>query len=68
MNEEDFKDVTSMLVTMGYIMKGDGENLRPSALCQRACEYADALWEARRAEPEPEVGIKAARTRRKKND
>jgi len=33
-----------------------------------AYKYADAMLEARNAEPEQEIGIVAAKTRRKKND
>jgi hypothetical protein len=47
------------MLTVGFAVKGD---INPKAVW----EIADLLVEARNAEPEQEVGIVAAKTRRKK--
>ena len=59
MNEMDLRDCFAFMLTVGFAMKGE---INPKAIW----DIADMLVEARSAEPEQEVGIVAAKTRRKK--
>ena len=61
MNEQDLRDCFAMMLTVGFAMKGD---INPKAIW----EIADMIVDARNAEPEPEVGIVAAKSRRKAKD
>jgi hypothetical protein len=61
MNENDLRQAFALMLTAGFAIKGD---INPKAIW----EIADMLVESRNAEPEQEVGIVAAKTRRKKND
>lgn len=62
MNENDLRDCFAMFAMVGLMMSNrDWEAEDPYKI-------ADAMLVARSAEPEPEVGIVAAKTRRKKND
>ena len=62
MNENDFRDVAALFAMVGKLI--NGTPWKPEE-----CFYlADMMVEARNAEPEQEVGIKAVRTSRKKND
>jgi hypothetical protein len=77
MNEKDLRDCFAMFAMNGYLSKmacnprdhGDicdaGEN-NAEAISRAAYTIADAMLEARNKEPEQEVGIVAAKTRRKK--
>jgi hypothetical protein len=60
MNDKDLRDCFAMFAMMGLITRGDTWHPRD------VWEVADAMLEARNAEPEQEVGIVAAKTRRKK--
>jgi hypothetical protein len=60
MNDEDLRDCFALMLTAGFAMKGE---LHPKAIW----EIADMIIEARDAEPEQEVGIVAAKPRRKKS-
>ena len=60
MNEQDRRDCFAMMLTIGFAMKGE---INPKAIW----EIADMIIEARDAEPEQEVGIVAAKSRRKKS-
>jgi len=59
MNEKDLRDCFAFMLTVGFAMKGE---INPKAIW----DIADMLVEARKAEPEQEVGIVAAKARRKK--
>lgn len=61
MNEQDLRDCFAMMLTVGFAMKGD---INPKAIW----EIADMIVDARNAEPEQEVGIVAAKVRRKTKD
>jgi hypothetical protein len=61
MNEKDLRDCFAMFAMMGLVI-----NENRSAVPEMAYQLADAMLEARNAEPEQEVGIVAAKTRRKK--
>ena len=76
MNEKDFRDVCAMFAMNGilksYAMSEVFEEQHEfgfkKTIAKDAYKMADAMLEARNAEPEQEVGIVAAKTRRKKND
>ena len=61
MNENDLRDCFAFMLTVGFAMKGE---INPKAIW----EIADMIVDARNKEPEPEVGIVAVKSRRKKND
>lgn len=65
MNEKDFRDVAAMFAMNGLLHQ---ENYEANCLANLAYGIADAMIEARNKEPEQEIGIVAAKTRRKKND
>jgi hypothetical protein len=56
MNEQDLRDCFAMLRGV------------TGASPVECYEFADAMLEARKAEPEPEIGIVAAKSRRKAKD
>ena len=56
MNEQDLRDCFAMLRGV------------TGASPIECYEFADAMLEARKAEPEPEIGIVAAKSRRKAKD
>jgi len=60
MNDEDLRDCFALMLTAGFAMKGE---INPKAIW----EIADMIIEVRDAEPEQEVGIVAAKPRRKKS-
>ena len=60
MNEKDLRDCFAMFAMNGLISRGSVWDFK------EAWEIADGMLEARNAEPETEVGIVAAKTRRKK--
>lgn len=62
MNENDFRDVCAMFA-MHAMLNRDGSMAN---LGIGAYRVADMMLEARNAEPEQEIGIVAAKTRRKK--
>jgi hypothetical protein len=64
MNEKDLRDCFAMFALLGIVFAHKGEDSESASLT--AYEYADAMLKARNAEPEQEVGIVAAKTRRKK--
>ena len=68
MNENDFRDVAAMFAMMGILIRGgyNPQLLPKEGIAREAYSQADAMIEARNKEPEPEVGIVAAKTRRKK--
>ena len=61
MNENDLRDAFAMFAMMGLVI-----NENRSAVPEMAYQLADAMLEARNKEPEQEVGIVAAKTRRRK--
>ena len=60
MNDEDLRDCFAMFAMNGLISRGSVWDFK------EAWEIADGMLEARNAEPEQEVGIVAAKSRRKK--
>jgi hypothetical protein len=64
MNEEDLRDCFAMFALLGIVFAHKGEDAESASLT--AYKYADAMLEARKAEPEQEIGIVAAKSRRKK--
>ena len=60
MNDQDLRDAFALMLTAGFAIKGE---INPKAIW----EIADMLVDARKAEPEAEVGIVAVK-RRKKNE
>jgi hypothetical protein len=65
MNEEDLRDCFAMFAMMGLVSRGiDGDMV--DTVSHNAYVMADAMLEARNKEPEQEIGIVAAKSRRKK--
>jgi hypothetical protein len=60
MNEKDLRDAFAMFIVNGLISRASVFDMK------EVWEMADAMLEARNEEPEQEVGIVAAKTRRKK--
>jgi hypothetical protein len=60
MNDKDLRDCFAMFIVCGMVMKYN--EVDPNTIWK----MADEMLEARNAEPEQEVGIVAAKTRRKK--
>jgi NADPH-dependent curcumin reductase CurA len=60
MNEKDLRDCFAMFIVCGMVMKYN--EVDPNTIWK----MADEMLEARNAEPEAEVGIVAAKSRRKK--
>jgi hypothetical protein len=66
--DDDLRDCFAMFAMNGIIVRGGlhPELMPEEAMARRAYEVADAMLKARNAEPEQEVGIVAAKTRRRK--
>ena len=62
MNENDLRDCFAMFALNGLLSRASVFDVK------EVWEIADAMLEARKAEPEPEVGIVAVKSRRKKSD
>jgi hypothetical protein len=65
MNEEDLRDCFAMFGMMGLVMAYK-DNHPETTLAERAYIIADAMLEARKAEPEAEDGIVAIKPRKRK--
>jgi hypothetical protein len=65
MNEQDLRDCFAMFALMGLIQQNE---LLINDVAKVAYTYADAMLKARNAEPEQEIGIVAAKPRRKAKD
>jgi hypothetical protein len=63
MNDKDLRDCFAMFALNGILSCNYQVDEEPAVL---AYKYADEMMEARNAEPETEVGIVAAKSRRKK--
>lgn len=61
MNENDLRDCFAMFAMLGLIIKGEEVPIKT------AYNIADQMIKIRNYEPEPEIGIVAAKPRRKKN-
>jgi negative regulator of sigma E activity len=61
MNDEDLRDCFAMFALAGAVMSGRARS------AEDIWKLADEMLEARNAEPEQEVGIVAAKPRRKKS-
>ena len=66
--DDDLRDCFAMFAMNGIIARGGlhPELMPEEAMARRSYEVADAMLKARNAEPEQEVGIVAAKTRRRK--
>jgi hypothetical protein len=69
MNDEDLRDCFALFAMNGIIARGGlhPELMPEDCIARRSYELADAMLEARNKEPEQEVGIVAAKPRRKKS-
>jgi len=67
MNENDLRDCFAMFGMVGLIQAYAviGDRLDPKEICDGAYQYADAMLEARKVEPEVEEGIVAVKPKRK---
>jgi len=65
MNDKDLRDCFAMFTLCGIVMRGIGDDVIEE-VASNAYKMADAMLEARNKEPETEVGIVAAKSRRKK--
>jgi hypothetical protein len=63
MNENDLRDCFAMFALLGIVFAYKGEDSESASLT--AYKYADAMLKARNAEPEQEVGIVAAKPKRR---
>ena len=62
MNEQDLRDCFAMFAMLGWTMNGD---YTKGEIPRMSYDLADAMMEARNRQ-EPEVGIVAVKTRRRK--
>jgi hypothetical protein len=58
--DDDLRDCFAMFAMLGFMSRGSVWDVK------EAWEIADAMLEARRAPKEPEVGIVAVKSRRRK--
>jgi hypothetical protein len=63
MNDDDFRDVCAMFAMNGLLAQGFNDY----SVARTAYKMADEMLEARNKEPEQEVGIVAAKPRRRKS-
>jgi|GEM_PF-1228729 len=68
MNENDFRDVAAMFAMNAMMTAGYWNWKEPEEDARRCYVQADALWEARKVEPEAEVGIVAVKRRKKREE
>jgi len=61
--DDDLRDCFAMFALAGLLIRGNNKLIE---IPEGAYEIADAMLEARNKEPEQEVGIVAAKTRRRK--
>lgn len=64
MNDEDLRDCFAMFAMLGWTMNGD---YTKEEIPRLSYDLAEAMLEARNAEPKAGVGIVAAKPRRKKS-
>jgi hypothetical protein len=66
-NDDELRDVFAMFAMNGIIARGGlhPELMPEEAMARRAYQVADAMMEARK-QKEPEAGLAAIKTRRKK--
>lgn len=62
--DDDLRDCFAMFALCGLVMMNK-EPYDDKAVAELSYTLADAMLEARKAEPEPEVGIVAVKSRRK---
>jgi hypothetical protein len=65
MNEKDLRDCFAMFALNGLLTEARGD-WSDGAIAELSYSLADAMLEARNKEPKQEVGIVAAKSRRKK--
>ena len=67
MNEEDLRDCFAMFAMMGFVNNGAklDRDVSEEKIAGWAYDMADAMLEARNKEPEQEVGIVAAKPKRR---
>jgi len=64
MNENDLRDCFAMFTLCGIVMRGIGDEVIEE-VAVNAYKMADAMLEARSQEPREEVGIVAAKPKRR---
>ena len=64
MNEKDLRDCFAMFTLCGIVMRGIGDDVIEE-VASNAYTIADAMLEARKAEPEVEEGIVAVKPRKR---
>jgi hypothetical protein len=64
MNEQDLRDCFAMFAMCGIVMRGIDDSI-VDGVARNAYKMADAMLEARNQEPEAEVGIVAAKPKRR---
>ena len=64
MNEKDLRDCFAMFTLCGIVMRGIGDDVIEE-VASNAYKMADAMLEARKAEPEVEEGIVAVKPRKR---
>jgi len=64
MNENDLRDCFAMFAMCGIVMRGIEDSIVNGA-ARNAYRMADAMLEARNMEPKQEVGIVAAKPKRR---
>ena len=64
MNEEDLRDCFAMFTLCGIVMRGIGDEIIDE-VAKNAYKMADAMLEARKAEPEEDEGIASIKPKRK---
>jgi len=66
MNENDLRDCFAMFIVNGIVSRGVTSHTDLNEVAENAYKLADAMVVQRSKEPEQEIGIVAAKTRRKK--
>ena len=64
MNDNDLRDCFAMFTLCGIVMRGIGDDVIEE-VASNAYKMADAMLEARKAEPEVEEGIVAVKPRKR---
>jgi hypothetical protein len=68
MNENDLRDCFAMFALMGLITAYKDDHTINHEIAERAYNLADKMLEARKVEPEAEVGIVAVKRRKKREE
>jgi len=65
MNEQDLRDCFAMFIVNGIVSRGITSHTDLNEVAENAYKLADAILEVRNKEPEQEIGIVAAKPKRK---